>query len=219
MPRKSAHPTWKPICREQHEAYELCRHSTITFLTGPAGCTKSFTAMAYAMNAMYEEEAETIYLTRPAVEACGEEFGFLPGDANEKMSVYTHPLIDVAKDYCKELYVDIRSNIQIVPLAYMRGITMKHGVAIMDEAQNATEPQMELFLSRIGKGTQIIICGDPFQSDIGKSPLLSIAADLSHIEGVSHYHFTSKASLARHPIIPKILNVFEGRKHGSKSGV
>ena len=214
-------PVFKPICTEQKEAYKLLKESTITFLTGPAGSTKSYTAMAYAIDRLLDDDGgiDNIVLTRPAVEACGEELGYMPGTAQEKLGPYIHPMLQHLKDYAYDQRDQIRSAIDVVPLAHARGRNFHHAIAIMDEAQNANDKQFEMFLTRIGHGSKLIICGDPNQSDIYDSPLMDIASQLCKEDGIAHFHFSSKASVCRHPIIPTIITYFEGRKHGRSSGV
>jgi phosphate starvation-inducible PhoH-like protein len=217
----AARPVFSPISGEQEQAYELCRRSTITFLTGPAGTSKSYTAMALAIDMLLESDGgiTKIVLTRPAVEACGEELGYIPGTAAQKMGPYIHPLTDILKEYAPGNEDLIRSSLEIVPLAHMRGRTLRHCVAILDEAQNCNEEQLKMFLTRIGEGSKMIICGDPFQSDIRHSPLASLATDLKAIRGISHFEFSEQACKARHHIIIPILEMFKARHHGRQSSM
>lgn len=218
-------PEFTPITDEQAEAYRICSESTITFLTGPAGTSKTYTAMAFAIDQLLggrdgqRNTTDRIILTRPAVEACGEELGFIPGTAGQKMGPYIHPLTEIISEYAKGHEDAIRASLEIVPLAFCRGRTMKHCVAILDEAQNCNEEQLKMFLTRIGEGAKMIVCGDPFQADIRHSPLAALAQELSTIGGISHFEFSMSACKARHRIIPPILEVFKRRANDRASSV
>jgi phosphate starvation-inducible protein PhoH and related proteins len=216
---RSTKPKFVAINEEQAEAYDLCKETTVTFLVGPAGCTKSYTAMALAIDELLDDRVDNIVLTRPAIEACGEDLGFLPGSAKEKLHPYVHPMLMHVKDYAFDQRDIIMPKIELLPLAHMRGRTLSRCVAIMDEAQNANEEQMEMFLTRIGKGSRLIICGDPHQSDIRQNCLMSVAMHMSELEGIGVYQFTAKASTARHPLIPGIIGKFAERKHDRSSGL
>jgi phosphate starvation-inducible PhoH-like protein len=206
-------PEFRPISEEQGQAYEICAEHTITFLTGAAGTSKSYTAMAYAIDQLLSSSGgvDKIVLTRPAVEACGEELGFIPGTTGQKMGPYIHPLTEILNEYAPKHIDMVRAALDVVPLAHMRGRSLKHCIAILDEAQNCNEEQLKMFLTRIGDGAQMIICGDPFQADIRHSPLMDIADSLATIGGIAHFKFSMSSCKARHRIIPPILEVFKRR--------
>lgn len=199
-------PTFKPLNDEQRRAKRLCDNTTICILTGPAGSAKTFCAIASAIDAVANDEADTILLTRPSVEACGESMGYLPGNGEDKLKPYMHPLQDAIEKYCQGTVVreKIRNATKIVPLAYMRGRTFSNAVCVMDEAQNATPEQIKMFLTRIGDGSRMILAGDTSQSDIERCTLQTIARRIVGIEGVGHHQFT-ESSIVRHPIIEKII--------------
>lgn len=190
---------FKPLSQEQATAYELCWNNAIVFLTGMAGCGKTHIAVAYAVDCA-EQTDRNIILTRPAVEACGESLGALPGGIPEKLSPFLHPLTDTLREYAP--HTTVRP--VIVPLAYMRGRTFKHSIVLLDEAQNATLGQLRMILTRIGEGSTIIVCGDWDQSDIRNTPLKRVVKALSGIDGIAHIHMSRTE--ARHPLIPKILD-------------
>lgn len=196
-------PQFKPISQEQASAYAMCQRNDIVFLTGPAGCSKTYTAIAYAIDFMLSSKDKRIVLTRPAVEACGEELGALPGGVYEKMAPFLHPLTDTIKEYAK----DHKIGAEVVAIAHLRGRTLKDTALVVDEAQNANMRQLKLILTRIGPGSKIILCGDGDQSDIAHSGLMHAAALLSDVMGIAHFHFSEAASCVRHPLIPKILKV------------
>lgn len=195
-------PRFKPLNKEQADAYKTCRNNHITFLTGPAGCSKTFTAVAYAIDSAIQTDRK-IVLSRPAIEACGESLGALPGTASEKLQPYLHPLTDSMNEYAPHNTIPKI----IVPLAHLRGRTFKHSIIILDEAQNANMSQLKMLLTRIGENSQIIICGDWDQSDIRNTPLRRVAEKMATIEGISHFNFLT--TVARHPLIPSILDGFD----------
>lgn len=194
-------PQFRPISQEQSEAYHCCHKNDIVFITGPAGCSKTYTAIAFAIDYILQHASKKIILTRPAVEACGEELGALPGGVFEKMTPFLHPLTDTIKEYAQ----DNKIPAEIVAIAHLRGRTLKNTVLIVDEAQNANMRQIKLLLTRLGNGSKIILCGDGDQSDIKNSGLMQAAELLSEINGIAHFHFSDVASSIRHPLIPKIL--------------
>jgi phosphate starvation-inducible PhoH-like protein len=216
MPKRQRHqhhvpsiPKFKPLTDEQADAYELCCENHITFLTGPAGCSKSYTAIAFAVDCLLAGEAERIVLTRPAVEACGESLGYLPGTTTQKIGGYMTPLFENLHEYASSHIDAIRPQMEIAPLGFMRGRTIKNAVLVLDEAQNASFPQLKMLLTRIGKGASMILCGDAAQCDIGLSPLMDVAKRMSQISGIAHLHFTKTSGAIRHPLIPSILEAFE----------
>lgn len=205
MSNRNTSPQFNPASTEQEAAYKACRKSTITFLIGPAGSTKTYTAMAAAVDMLLNKEVDKIFTTRPCIEACGESIGYIPGSAGQKLGPYIRPLADALKDYAPNTHIDISES---APLAHIRGWNIKNSVAILDEAQNANMEQLELFITRLSRGSKLIICGDPDQPDIRRSPLVEVAEALSQIPGISLCKLTSVSSAIRHPMMPAILDAF-----------
>jgi phosphate starvation-inducible protein PhoH and related proteins len=202
-------PKFKPLHEEQKNAYELCTQNYITFLTGPAGTSKTFTAIAFAVDLFLRGEVEKIVLTRPAVEACGESIGFVPGTAEEKLAGFLVPLHDCLAEYAGQHLAEITQSLSIVPLGYMRGRTLKHSAVVLDEAQNANLKQLEMLTTRLGTGTRMVLCGDAAQADISRTPLVRAASRLSEVYGIGHFRFTMAAAVIRHPLTPQIISAFE----------
>ena len=202
-------PRFKPLSIEQAKAYKACVRNHIAFLTGPAGCSKSYTAIAYAVDSLLNGMVEKIVLTRPSIEACGEHLGYLPGTATEKLGSYMIPLFDNLNEYAGSSMIAIRPCLEVSPLAFMRGRTFKNAVVVLDEAQNASIGQLKMLLTRIGQGTTMILCGDAGQSDIGRSPLLDVAREMARVEGIEHFHYSATSGIIRHPLMPAILEGFE----------
>lgn len=192
---------------------ESIRKSTITLGVGPAGTGKTYLAVAMAVKAFRANEINKIILTRPAVEA-GEKLGFLPGDLQNKVDPYLRPLYDAlfdmlgADNYQK--YVE-RGNIEVAPLAYMRGRTLDDSFIILDEAQNTTPEQMKMFLTRLGFNSKAIITGDITQIDLPdtkKSGLVEATKVLKNIDDISIVHFTEK-DVVRHRLVQQIIKAYE----------
>lgn len=207
----SRNPKFRPRTPEQSDAYRICGDNLVTILTGAAGTSKSYTAIAYAIDQLIKEDSpvEKIYLTRPAVEA-GRSLGYLPGKATEKLAPFLQPLYDCMNDYVGEdnpRISTVRAATTVAPFNYMRGRTLKNAVAILDEAQNATLEEMKMFLTRIGEGCQMILCGDAEQSDIHHCSLTEQAERLHTVDGIEWFHFPRTANI-RHPIIQEILECF-----------
>ena len=180
------------------------------FALGPAGTGKTYTAVALAVRALKDREVKKIILTRPAVEA-GENLGFLPGDLKEKLDPYLQPLYDALRDMIPSEkladYVD-KGVIQIAPLAFMRGRTLDKAFVILDEAQNATESQLKMFLTRMGKSAKFVITGDRSQIDLPpkqKSGLIQATTYLEGVEGIAFIHMTG-ADVLRHRLVRKIVD-------------
>lgn len=197
----------------QKRYIDAIRKNHIVFGIGPAGTGKTYLAMAMAVCAFKNKEVSRIILTRPAVEA-GESLGFLPGDLQEKIDPYLRPLYDALFDilgyetYLK--YIE-KGLIEIAPLAYMRGRTLDSSYIILDEAQNATNEQMKMFLTRIGYGSKAIITGDITQIDLPrgkKSGLKTVSEILKDVEGIDFSYF-SKHDVVRHPIVQRIIQAYE----------
>lgn len=191
----------------------------IVFSIGPAGTGKTYTSVALAVKALKEQQVKKIILARPAVEA-GENLGFLPGDLKEKIDPYLRPLYDALEDMIDpdklELYLK-RNIIEIAPLAYMRGRTLNNAFVILDEAQNATNTQMKMFLTRIGFNSRAIITGDITQTDLPRkqqSGLISIQNILKEVQGID-FIYLGEEDVVRHKLVRDIINAydkFEGKE-------
>lgn len=184
------------------------------FALGPAGTGKTYLAVAQAVSQLIAGTVDRLILSRPAVEA-GERLGFLPGDMKEKVDPYLRPLYDALYDMMPAAQVDRKiaaGEIEIAPLAFMRGRTLANAFVILDEAQNTTPLQMKMFLTRFGEGTRMVICGDPKQVDLpdaGRSGLNDAVGRLQGIPGLSVQWFTA-ADVVRHPIVTRIVRAYEG---------
>jgi phosphate starvation-inducible protein PhoH and related proteins len=185
----------------------------ILFAIGPAGSGKTYTAVALAVRALKNKSIKKIILTRPAVEA-GESLGFLPGDLKEKIDPYLRPLYDALDDMIpsdKLNYFMQNRIIEIAPLAYMRGRTLDHSFIILDEAQNTTDLQLKMFLTRIGANAKAIITGDLTQVDLPKnqkSGLMKSTRILKNIEGIAHIELDEQ-DVVRHRLVKKIIKAYE----------
>ncbi len=203
----------RPKTPTQIEYYKEIQNNDIVFAIGPAGTGKTYLAVAFAVAALKNKQANKIILTRPAVEA-GESLGFLPGDLSEKIDPYLRPLYDALDDmipYEKlKSYVD-RNIIEIIPLAYMRGRTLNNSFVILDEAQNSTTMQMKMFLTRLGVNSKAIITGDVTQIDLLKkeySGLVQIQEILKNIKDISFVYF-KKSDVVRHKLVKDIIDAYE----------
>ena len=210
----------KPKTLGQKSYIEKIKKNTITFAIGPAGTGKTYLAVAMAVTAFRNKEINRLIITRPAVEA-GEKLGFLPGDLQNKVDPYLRPLHDALHDMLGvetyQKYLE-RGNIEVAPLAYMRGRTLDDAYIILDEAQNTTSEQMKMFLTRLGFGSKVIVTGDVTQIDlpIGKKSGLKEAAKLlQNIDGIAFSKFTDK-DVVRHPLVQKIVLAYDKPK-GAKS--
>lgn len=194
---------------------ESVRSHDIIFGVGPAGTGKTYLAMAAAVSALLKKEVKRVVLCRPAVEA-GEKIGFLPGDMAEKVNPYLRPLYDalhdmVEPDRAKEMVE--KGQIEVAPLAFMRGRTLSHSFVILDEAQNTTPVQMKMLLTRIGFGSKCVITGDPTQIDLPRgmpSGLPDALSVVKRIPGVSIVDFTED-DVVRHPLVAEIVKAYERR--------
>ena len=186
----------------------------VIFALGPAGTGKTYLAVAQAVAQLITGSVQRLILSRPAVEA-GEKLGFLPGDMKEKVDPYLRPLYDALHDCLPAEQVERRiasGEIEIAPLAFMRGRTLADAFIILDEAQNTTIPQMKMFLTRFGMNSRMVICGDPKQVDLpapATSGLADAVARLEGVEGISVSRFTS-ADVVRHPVVGRIVEAYEG---------
>ena len=189
------------------------RHHDLVFGLGPAGTGKTYLAVAIAVSMLLEEQVERIILTRPAVEA-GERLGFLPGALEEKVDPYMRPMYDALYDMMPGDRVLRRrdaGDIEVAPLAYMRGRTLSNACIILDEAQNTTTVQMKMFLTRLGENSRMMITGDPSQVDLPsnkKSGLHEAAKALCKIDGISVVEFERK-DIVRHPLVQRIISAYE----------
>jgi phosphate starvation-inducible PhoH-like protein len=191
------------------------RSHDLTFGIGPAGTGKTYLAMAMAVHALIERKVKRIILARPAVEA-GERLGFLPGDLAEKVNPYLRPLYDALHDMMdadKAMGLLSRGQIEVAPLAFMRGRTLNDSFVILDEAQNATSDQMRMFLTRLGYSSRAVVTGDVTQVDLphGARSGLAEARDLLQgIDGIAFCHFT-EVDVVRHPLVQRIIVAYERR--------
>ena len=196
----------------QKKLVETSRTNDIAFAIGPAGTGKTYTAVAMAVAALKNKTVKKIILTRPAVEA-GESLGFLPGDLKEKIDPYLRPLYDALDDMIpadKLGYYMTTRTIEIAPLAYMRGRTLDHAFIILDEAQNATDLQLKMFLTRIGSNAKAIITGDMTQVDLPRnqrSGLSTAVRILQNIEGIGHIELDEE-DVVRHRLVKQILRAY-----------
>jgi len=199
------------------------RKHDMLFAIGPAGTGKTYTAVALAVKALKNKEVKRIILTRPAVEA-GENLGFLPGDLKDKLDPYLRPLYDALRDMIPPArlaaYLE-DGTIEIAPLAFMRGRTLDNAFAILDEAQNATENQLKMFLTRMGKSARFIVTGDITQIDLPRnqiSGLLAAIKVLNHIKGID-FVFLNERDVIRHELVSRIIEAYEdSRKTSDKPG-
>jgi len=199
---------------QAHYMRELTRHDII-FALGPAGTGKTYIAVAQAVAQLITGSVQRLILSRPAVEA-GERLGFLPGDMKEKVDPYLRPLYDALNDCLPAEQVERRiasGEIEIAPIAFMRGRTLADAFVILDEAQNTTPAQMKMFLTRFGQNSRMVVCGDPNQTDLPggtrASGLNDAVERLEGIEGLSVCRFTA-GDVVRHPIVGRIVDAYEG---------
>jgi len=201
-----------PRSEKQKEYVRALRQSEITISTGPAGTGKTFLAVAVGLTMLLDKKIERIILSRPAVEA-GERLGFLPGDMKEKVDPYLRPLYDSLYDLFDfekiQRMIEI-GDIEIAPLAFMRGRTLKNSFVILDEAQNATDTQIKMFLTRLGENSKIVINGDPSQIDLpnknfsGLNRSKKLLGNISEITIIEFDH----SDVVRHPLVSKIVKAY-----------
>ena len=206
---------------KQSDYIKALKENDIVMSLGPAGTGKSFLAVSVAVTLLMEKKIERVILSRPAVEA-GEKLGFLPGDMKEKVDPYLRPLYDALYELFGADKIDKRietGEIEIAPLAFMRGRTLKNCFAILDEAQNATETQIKMFLTRIGENSKLVVNGDPSQIDLinkSQSGLIKsrdIQKNLSEIKIIEFDH----TDVVRHPLVSKIIRAYQKKSTDDKS--
>jgi phosphate starvation-inducible PhoH-like protein len=221
----SRHRVITPKGLAQKRYIQAIREDDIVFGIGPAGTGKTYLAMAMAVAYLVERKVKRIVLTRPAVEA-GEKLGFLPGDIAEKVNPYLRPLHDALfdmVDYEKASALIERGTVEVAPLAFMRGRTLNDAFIILDEAQNTTEEQMKMFLTRLGYGSKAVVTGDVTQVDLptGRgSGLVEVQKVLRGVDGVSFCLF-SEVDVVRHPLVQEVVrayDVYEAERKKAASG-
>jgi len=206
---------------KQSDYIKALKENDIVMSLGPAGTGKSFLAVSVAVTLLLEKKIDRVILSRPAVEA-GEKLGFLPGDMKEKVDPYLRPLYDALYELFGADKIDKKidsGEIEIAPLAFMRGRTLKNCFAILDEAQNATETQIKMFLTRIGENSKLVVNGDPSQIDLinkshsGLIKSKNILKDLKEIKIIEFDH----TDVVRHPLVSKIIRAYQKKSTDDKS--
>ncbi len=206
---------------KQSEYINALKENEIVMSLGPAGTGKSFLAVSVAVTLLMEKKIERVILSRPAVEA-GEKLGFLPGDMKEKVDPYLRPLYDALYELFGADKIDKKiesGEIEIAPLAFMRGRTLKNCFAILDEAQNATETQIKMFLTRIGENSKLVVNGDPSQIDLinkFQSGLIKSKKILKDIKEIKIIEFDHK-DVVRHPLVSKIISAYQNKSTDDKN--
>ncbi len=211
-----------PRSPTQASYIEALRKHELVFALGPAGTGKTYLAVAVAVAMMNDGQVDRLVLSRPAVEA-GERLGFLPGDMKDKVDPYLRPLYDALHDVMpgdKVIKKIDNGDIEVAPLAFMRGRTLSNAFAILDEAQNCTPMQIKMFLTRLGENSRMVVTGDPTQVDLGemgqrgsKSGLSEALDILKGVNGVAAVHFTD-ADVVRHPLVERIVRAYNKRDNG-----
>ena len=206
---------------KQSDYIKALKENDIVMSLGPAGTGKSFLAVSVAITLLMEKKIERVILSRPAVEA-GEKLGFLPGDMKEKVDPYLRPLYDALYELFGADKIDKKietGEIEIAPLAFMRGRTLKNCFAILDEAQNATETQIKMFLTRIGENSKLVVNGDPSQVDLinkKDSGLIKSKKILQNLEEIKIIEFNHN-DVVRHPLVSKIIKAYQNKSVDDKN--
>ncbi len=209
-----------PRSKKQKEYVKALKNNQVIISNGPAGTGKTYLAVAVALTMLLEKKVQRIILSRPAVEA-GERLGFLPGDMKDKIDPYLRPLYDSLHDLIDydKIQKKIESGeIEVAPLAFMRGRTLKNCFAILDEAQNATETQIKMFLTRIGENSKLVVNGDPSQIDlpnINQSGLIKTQKILRDIKEIAVINFDHN-DVIRHPLVTKIVQAYQKSNNNDK---
>ena len=206
-----------PKTPRQESYIRMLQDATITFGVGPAGTGKTFLATAYGASLLARGEVSKFMACRPAVEA-GERLGFLPGDFNEKVDPYMQPIWDALNMVLGRDEVERRrgsGEIEVVPIAFMRGRTLSDAFVIIDEAQNATIPQMKMVLTRLGERAKYAVTGDPSQSDLPKDVTSGLSHAMGILKGIKGIEATEfqASDVVRHPLVGKIINAYEKDRH------
>jgi phosphate starvation-inducible PhoH-like protein len=212
----------EPRTENQRRYLELIEKCPLVFGLGIAGTGKTFLAVAAAVRALRSGECRRLVITRPVVEA-GERLGFLPGDVQAKLNPYLRPIYDALYDLLDfEEVSRLEENgvIEVAPLAFMRGRTLSHAFAILDEGQNTTVPQMKMFLTRLGEGSRMVVTGDPTQTDLDdgrKNGLHDAASRLRGFKDIGIVEFGAR-DIVRHPLVEQIVKAYEGPPRGAREG-
>ena len=199
--------------QKQSEYIQALRENDIVMALGPAGTGKSFLAVSVAITMLMEKKVQRVILSRPAVEA-GEKLGFLPGDMKEKVDPYLRPLYDALYELFGFEKIDKKietGEIEIAPLAFMRGRTLKNCFAILDEAQNATETQIKMFLTRIGENSKLVVNGDPTQVDLINKSHSGLVKSKNILNGINEIKIVEfdHTDVVRHPLVSKIIKAYQ----------
>ena len=211
----------KALTINQVDLVKKINNNSLIFAIGPAGTGKTYTAISMAVKALKERQVKRIVLTRPAVEA-GENLGFLPGDLKDKLDPYMQPLYDSLKDMIPHeklvSYIE-KGIIQIAPLAFMRGRTLDDAFVVLDEAQNTTQSQMKMFLTRMGKNAKFILTGDPGQIDLPKKVLSGLNEALLILKNIKGIGITNldERDIIRHKLVDKIIKAYN-KENGKQEG-
>jgi phosphate starvation-inducible protein PhoH and related proteins len=210
------HRKIKPRTEGQAHYVSLIRQSDLTLCRGPAGCGKTYLAVALAVEALKSNAIRKIVLVRPAVEA-GESLGFLPGDLQAKLNPYLRPLLDALNemlDYDQVKYLMEHDVIEVIPLAYMRGRTLNEAFIILDEAQNTTSAQMKMFLTRMGVGSKIVVSGDITQVDLPGGVTSGLRDAWHRLKGIRGVSFVTldQRDIVRHRLVQEIVGRYESRR-------
>lgn len=201
----------KPRSPVQGAYLDMMRQHPLTFGIGPAGTGKTYLAAAFAAHMLHEKRVDRVILSRPALEA-GERLGFLPGDLKEKIDPYLRPLYDALFDVLGDVAGRLieQGVIEVAPLAFMRGRTLSRAFIILDEAQNTTQAQMKMVLTRLGEDSHMVVTGDPSQSDLPGGKALGLNEALAFLEGVEGVGVTrfSEKDVLRHPLVARIVAAY-----------